>query len=72
MSAGVLEYGGSGTDFPATATAIKQVKHNTVVGLAPRGSGRRGIWLDNYLSIGLRVPLLLPNGGFRLALVSCE
>ena len=49
MLAGVMEYGDFGTDFPATATVIKHVKNNTVVGLAPRGSGRRGFWSQRDL-----------------------
>ena len=49
MLAGMMEYGDFVIDFPATATAIKHVKDNTVVGLAPRGSGRRGIWSQSDL-----------------------
>ena len=58
-----------GTDCLATATAIQQVKQIHVVGRTPPGPICEGIWLDNYLGSGLRVPLLLPNGEFRVALL---
>ena len=58
------------TDCPSTATAIKQLKQNNVVGLTPHGS--EGTWLDNYLSAKLRELSLLPKEKFCIAQLLCK